>query len=437
MQRSKKNVPYVGVVVFIFASYSTYISSYYYIGVTDAIHVIYAWGVGMVDSVLPENVGVELGGFAPDALRYGMLEMHYDNPDHVEGLIDHSGFRMYYTPNLRPINAGIMTIGHQFDERHFIPEGLTTVNYGYCMKDCTEIGLPPDGVTVFGTFLHAHPIGTALIVRHVRNGVELEPIEADWAYDFDYQQMIAVDNVHVLPGDDLILECHYTNYRNRTTFGGIETSTEMCLAFLWVYPKPDLKTCVTTFAEDDLSQWATGAKDKGYLNQDADILNYAAHYKYKHEIPFNYDITKEGATEYYNNLWLPNDTVIANGGYHATGRQLMCFDKDGDTIWQDGTTYYDHMGDIPQFEARGVKDNEICYGNGYYTELDVATGSTNNTGSDDNSGLIIGVVIAAVLLVLIIVVGVLVYRSSKNKKVNGGNVSNYEKVEATNMASNA
>eukprot|EP00483_Globobulimina_turgida_P008958 UN08976 len=213
-----------------------------------------------------------------------------------------------------------MTVGHFYDEREFIPQGYVGKNYGYCHHECTEIGLPEGGVHVFGVFLHGHPIATALNLKHVRNGKELAPIESDWSYDFDYQQMVATDDITILPGDDLILECYENNYRNRTTFDGIETSTEMCLAFLWAYPKPELRTCTSTFPDEELTEWANGAKDKGYLNNKADILAYAQHYNNKHNIPFNYDITRDGAIDYYNNFWIENNSVT-DGVYSQRRKQ--------------------------------------------------------------------------------------------------------------------
>ena len=32
--------------------------------------------------------------------------------------------------------------------------------------------------------LHAHTLGRALELKHIRNGIELPPIAVNWAYDF-------------------------------------------------------------------------------------------------------------------------------------------------------------------------------------------------------------------------------------------------------------
>lgn len=62
----------------------------------------------------------------------------------------------------------------------------------YCSADCTKAALPAEGVTVIGNFLHAHTIGTAMALRHIRDGVELEPIDVNEHYDFDFQQITFV-----------------------------------------------------------------------------------------------------------------------------------------------------------------------------------------------------------------------------------------------------
>ena len=43
-------------------------------------------------------------------------------------------------------------------------------------------------VNVFGTFLHAHLAARQITARHFRNGKELDMIDADRNYDFNYQQ---------------------------------------------------------------------------------------------------------------------------------------------------------------------------------------------------------------------------------------------------------
>ena len=88
-----------------------------------------------------------------------MVEIHYNNPNLISGLIDNSGFNITYTPNLRPNDAGIIELGLIYSDANSIPPGqkgfpLTS----YCIEDCTK-KFPKKGITIFGTQLHAHETG--------------------------------------------------------------------------------------------------------------------------------------------------------------------------------------------------------------------------------------------------------------------------------------
>ena len=64
------------------------------------------------------------------------------------------------------------------------------------------------------------------------------------------------NNITILPGDDLILECYYNSMnRDSMTWGGTSTLDEMCV-FLFVYPKQDAVGCISQFTLDDISTWA-------------------------------------------------------------------------------------------------------------------------------------------------------------------------------------
>ena len=48
----------------------------------------------------------------------------------------------------------------------------------------------------------------------------------------------------MLPGDELIVECHYnTEDRKDLAFGGIDMDNAMCMVHLVVYPRPEMLTC--------------------------------------------------------------------------------------------------------------------------------------------------------------------------------------------------
>ncbi|XP_064082617.1 DBH-like monooxygenase protein 1 [Macrobrachium nipponense] len=205
-------------------------------------HVVVAWAVGSEGLTLPSEAGYPL---TPNGPKYYMMEAHYDNPEE-HNFTDYSGIRIIYTPELRFYDAGVLSIGLDPNWKHQIPPRQRTVlSEGHCVGECTEAALPPTGINVFAVILHTHLLGRKVRVRHIRDGRELEPIAQDNNYDFNYQEYRALSSPRtVLPGDHLIGECTY-NSRERTTItlGGFKTRDEMCLSYLFYWPKVDLSFC--------------------------------------------------------------------------------------------------------------------------------------------------------------------------------------------------
>jgi hypothetical protein len=65
----------------------------------------------------------------------------------------------YLVFSYRPIDAGLMTIGHEVDVSLTVPPNTKDyVVAGHCSPTCTEM-LPKAGVTIFNVLLHAHLAG--------------------------------------------------------------------------------------------------------------------------------------------------------------------------------------------------------------------------------------------------------------------------------------
>jgi len=72
------------------------------------------WAVGGRALQMPPEAGMPMGKASlgdVSTARSVMLEVHYDNPG-KEQIIDQSGFRLYYTDQLRAHDAVILTLGH-------------------------------------------------------------------------------------------------------------------------------------------------------------------------------------------------------------------------------------------------------------------------------------------------------------------------------------
>jgi cysteine-rich repeat protein len=168
---------------------------------------------------------------------------------------------MVVTKSLRENDVGVMATGHQVVFSMFVPPGRDhyTIN-GWCPGACTEEGMSGD-IVVFGAALHGHTAAARLSARHFRNGAELKPLATDNTYDFNLQAMTPViPHANVSRGDTLLVQCTYdSSRRDYTTKGGLSTAEEMCLTYLWYYPKANgLDYCQSNFENGVLTARTEG-----------------------------------------------------------------------------------------------------------------------------------------------------------------------------------
>nr|QII19197.1 dopamine beta-hydroxylase [Sinonovacula constricta] len=210
---------------------------------------ILAWAVGGEAFYFPESVGFSMGG--PEDGNLYVLEIHYDNPSQRSGVIDNSGIRLTLTSSLRAEEAGMLMIGDTVTFSQLIPPGRQNfVTVGMCNDKCIQESLESSNLTeinIFAIFQHSHLIGREIRTRHFRNGTEIEPLQNDPFYDFNFQETRKLPKVvKVRQGDSLSVDCVYdSTSRVGLTFGGLSTSDEMCLSFIYYYPKFPLSICTS------------------------------------------------------------------------------------------------------------------------------------------------------------------------------------------------
>nr|XP_028579274.1 DBH-like monooxygenase protein 1 [Podarcis muralis] len=211
--------------------------------------VIFAWAIGGEGFTYPPHVGLSIGT-ASDP-QYVLMEVHYDNPSYMEGMIDNSGLRLFYTPDLRSYDAGVIEAGLWVSLFHNIPPGMPEfTSEGHCTLECLEEALDaerPSGIHVFAVLLHAHLAGRGIRMRHFRKGDEQELLAYDDEFDFNFQEFQYLKEERtILPGDNLVTECHYSTLnRSHMTWGGLSTRNEMCLSYLLYYPRINLTRCAS------------------------------------------------------------------------------------------------------------------------------------------------------------------------------------------------
>ena len=206
------------------------------ISACDQISVVMGWAVGGGEFYFPEDVGFPIGGNGP---TYLMIQVHYHNPNGMT-FNDSAGFVLTSTPTLRKYDAGAFALHHDLDSLAIPPQQSAFNLSVYTPSECL-VDLPPTGLNVFASMLHTHITGVSVQTQHFRGGVEQPFLDQNKYYDFNFQQVVPLGRGTSFPrlmsGDQLKLTCTYnTMSRQRVTLGGIATTDEMCIDYLWYWP---------------------------------------------------------------------------------------------------------------------------------------------------------------------------------------------------------
>jgi hypothetical protein len=203
--------------------------------------------------VLPPEAGIEVGDDVDNGqLRFLVLEIHYDNPTHIEGLKDHSGLRIWREHTPRKYAAALLGLADPFAElnkqynfdqhdkkkKRGIPPGKKNFEIqASCTPECTATWARP--ITIFASMMHAHLIAKALWTDIVRNGKKVSELQRVNFFSHSKQQLVPVNHT-IHPGDRLTTHCVYdSTSRSKLTKIGPATTMEMCMNAVWYYPRLD------------------------------------------------------------------------------------------------------------------------------------------------------------------------------------------------------
>jgi len=200
--------------------------------------LVYGWAVGAGVYHTPEVAGFSVGP-NPDSIHYVILETHYNNPLLLSGVVDQSGVDLKLTDKLRQHEVGVFIMGDVFTSGSPIP--ALTPDYsveGECVSQCTSFW--SHEVNVFASLLHMHSFGSAIytvLTKRGENSTEQMTTNRIEFWDYGMQQYTPVDFV-IHPGDSLNTVCHYNTMTSaKPVIFGPASSDEMCLDFLWYYPR--------------------------------------------------------------------------------------------------------------------------------------------------------------------------------------------------------
>jgi len=203
--------------------------------------MIYIWAVGGRSFYTPKDVGFRIGGRTADNL---VLQIHYDNQQHLEGHFDSSGAILYSTKHFRKMEAGVLSAGANLNAINIPPLTPSTIIQDSCVNSCGT-----SSVFFIAYAFHMHLIGKKIETSIFRNGVIIHTERED-DFSFDRQDLnILEKEVEFRRGDTVRTICDF-NSSNRTTVtrGGFPTTSEMCYNFIIYYPKySGPKWCIRNF----------------------------------------------------------------------------------------------------------------------------------------------------------------------------------------------
>lgn len=241
------------------------------------VTVIAGWTIGASPIIYPEVTGMSIGTEGDPV--YIQMQIHYDNPLYRTDIVDNSGIRFTYTDILRQHDVGVLAIGTFTNGvENFIPPGAESFTVmGHCKPFCMRKMVEKAGyenITALGVILHSHLAGRKLRLRHIRDRVELPFIADDQHYDFNYQE---IRNFHppitIQKNDYLRMECVYsTADRKNITQLGYATREEMCLSFVFYYPKIELAQCLSSVPHRVLWNYFGISSNSYTMNLTAEIV---------------------------------------------------------------------------------------------------------------------------------------------------------------------
>ena len=203
--------------------------------------VLYRWAPGMGRFVLPPDVGFKIN----EENQFLVLETKYENPNQLRGVVDTSGVRYHYSNNPRRFAAGTLVLG---DTLGSLRDKTVSGSYGdvvssTCPSMCTAHFR--DNINIFASSPAMGSFGKSITTQkhwsHATGGAYKQTVNkiSHWSKSRQWTYTLPKP-VRMSIGEQLSTTCVYdTRKRPGTTFGtGAEQ--EMCLDFLFYYPRQDL-----------------------------------------------------------------------------------------------------------------------------------------------------------------------------------------------------
>eukprot|EP00930_Biecheleria_cincta_P087093 TRINITY_DN7634_c0_g1_i1.p1 TRINITY_DN7634_c0_g1~~TRINITY_DN7634_c0_g1_i1.p1 ORF type:complete len:586 (-),score=55.68 TRINITY_DN7634_c0_g1_i1:81-1838(-) len=197
--------------------------------------MIWSWAAGVLPMALPSEAGFRVGGGT--GWKSLKMEVHYDNPGGLSGLVDNSGIRTFRTQTLRQHDAAIMQLGDPsvYLRDSALPSGTSKYAMTCAGGYTTALAAGASSVTGFGRLLHMHAVGIKMETRQYSStGVLKRTTGLDY-YNWAFQDVVDKNATwQIAAGDRFEVDCYYSN-TGAVKFG-LASQEEMCIDFVYYYP---------------------------------------------------------------------------------------------------------------------------------------------------------------------------------------------------------
>lgn len=209
----------------------------------DGKSVIAAWARGIGPIVMPPQCVFMTGADGWSKLH---LQTHYDNPaGSGTGKLDSSGLRVYVKQGTLPAACGVLQLGDpgvalaSTSDRQSIAAGIQS--WEFVCPETTTSALNNVVLNVFGSFLHMHAVGRQIYTKLYRGGQEIEFSRNDY-YDWKFENTVdlSAKALTIQANDRLETTCVYDS---DGVNWGLASNDEMCMEFVYYYPRIAVSSC--------------------------------------------------------------------------------------------------------------------------------------------------------------------------------------------------
>jgi len=220
-------------------------------------HFFGGWAPGKTILATPNFAG-RLIGKGADIVAF-KVQVHYDNPGLVAGVVSNDGMRVHYTPTLRNDTISEISIVQITRNPSMIVPPQT--NRYFLTRMCRlqvvdRVTMEPAVANILTVGYHAHLLGTEMYTELTKTDGNTVDLASDriWHFDDQYNRNVMTKHFSVQTGDVIQATCVFnSSTRTTPTVFGLDTTDEMCFASLMTWPGTTKATCTGEIWVGELS----------------------------------------------------------------------------------------------------------------------------------------------------------------------------------------